>query len=413
MLGLTSRQVRRLRRAYEQDGVRALASKHRGRPSNRRLPCELRREALATVRSQYEGFGPTLAHEKLTEQHDLQLSVETLRHWMIGDGLWVPRARREPRIQQPRRRRPCRGELIQIDGSDHEWFEERAGRCTLLVFVDDATSELMDLRFCESESAFAYFAVLRSYLEQHGKPVALYSDKASVFRNNKSEPAGGAGVTQFSRALSSLNIDIICANTPAAKGRVERTHLTLQDRLVKELRLRGISDVDSANAFAPEFIVDYNRRFARAPRSEHDAHRCLQPTDDLDRIFSLQETRVVSKSLTLNYKRVLYVLDATDAARSARRQRVCIEEREDGSLTFWHGEHELRATAFPKDHSVCQGQVVENKRLSETMDLIRERQHLRAEAKIAKPSTTLREARLLRAGTPRRTGTSASPQAPL
>jgi transposase-like protein len=184
MLGLTSRQVRRLRRAYEQDGARALASKHRGRPSNRRLPSDLRREALATVRSQYEGFGPTLAHEKLTELHDLRLSVETLRHWMIEDGLWVPRARREPRIQQPRRRRPCRGELIQIDGCDHEWFEERAERCTLLVFVDDATSALMELLFCESESAFSYFAAMHSYLEQHGKPVALYSDKAGVFRVN-------------------------------------------------------------------------------------------------------------------------------------------------------------------------------------------------------------------------------------
>ena len=137
MLGLTIRQVRRLRRAYEQDGARALASKHRGRPSNRRLPSELRREALVTVRSRYEGFGP-LAHEKLTELHGLELSVETLRHWMIEDGLWVPRARREPRIQQPRHRRPCRGELVQIDGSDHEWFEERAGRCTLLVFVDES-----------------------------------------------------------------------------------------------------------------------------------------------------------------------------------------------------------------------------------------------------------------------------------
>ena len=132
MLGLTSRQVRRLRRAYEQDGVRALASKHRGRPSNRRLSSELRRKALATVRSQYEDFGPTLAHEKLTELHDLRLSVETLRHWMVEDGLWTPRARREPRIQQPRRRRPCRGELIQIDGCDHEWFEERAARCWCL-----------------------------------------------------------------------------------------------------------------------------------------------------------------------------------------------------------------------------------------------------------------------------------------
>jgi hypothetical protein len=267
--------------------------------------------------------------------------------------------------------------------------------------------------FCESESAFSYFAALRTYLEQHGKPVALYSDKASVFRVNKNEFEGGTGVTQFGRALNSLNIDIICANTPAAKGRVERTHLTLQDRLVKEMRLREISDIDSANAFAPEFISDYNRRFARSPRSEHDAHRPLQPADELARIFSLQETRMVSKSLTLNYKRVLYVLDPTDAARAARKQRVRIEEREDGSLSFWHGEHELRATAFPKDHSVRQGEVVDNKRLSATMDFIREKQRRRAEEKIAKPSTTLREARLLRAGTPRRTAPSTSLETPL
>ena len=407
ILGLTSRQVRRLRRAYERAGPGDLASKHRGRPSNRRLACELRREALATVRSGYEGFGPTLAHEKLTELHGLRLSVETLRHWMIEDGQWIPRARREPRIQQPRRRRPCRGELIQIDGSDHEWFEERAPRCTLLVFVDDATSALMELRFCESESAFSYFTAMRSYLEQHGKPVALYSDKATVFRVNKKELQAGAGITQFGRALSSLNIDILCANTPAAKGRVERAHLTLQDRLVKELRLRGISDVKAANAFAPEFMADYNRRFARSPRSEHDAHRPLQPTDDLARIFSWQETRLVSKSLTLNYKRVLYVLDPNEA-RSARGQRVGIEEREDGSLSFWHGEQPLLATAFPKEHGVQQGEVVENKRLSATMDFIKEKQRQRIEEKIAKPSTTLRKARLLRAGTPRRTATGSS-----
>jgi transposase-like protein len=401
VLGLTSRQVRRLRRAYERDGPGALASKHRGRRSNRRLPGELRREALATVRSRYEDFGPTLAHEKLTELHGLQLSVETLRHWMIEDGVWEPRARREPRIQQPRRRRSCRGELVQIDGCDHEWFEDRAPRRTLLVFVDDATSALMELLFCESESAFSYFTAMRSYLEQHGKPVALYSDKAGVFRVNKKEAQGGTGITQFSRALSSLNIDIICANTPAAKGRVERAHLTLQDRLVKELRLREIRDVEAANTFAPEFIADYNRRFARVPRSEHDAHRPLHPSDDLARIFSWQETRLVSKSLTLNYKRVLYVLDPTDAARAARGQRVGVEEREDGSLRFCHGEHTLLATAFPKDHGVQQGEVVDNKRLSEVMDFIQERQRERTEAKIAKPSTTLRKARLLRAGTHR------------
>ena len=137
---------------------------------------------------------------------------------MIADGLWVERARRAPRIQQPRRCRSCRGELIQIDGSDHEWFEERAGRCTLLVFVDDATSAVMALVFCESESAFSYFAALCAYLETHGKPVALYSDKAGIFRNNRKAPQGGTGVTQFSRALSSLNIDIVCAKYAGGEG---------------------------------------------------------------------------------------------------------------------------------------------------------------------------------------------------
>jgi len=402
ILGLTTRQVRRLRQSYVRDGPMGLASKHRGRPSNRQLPSALRDETLAIARSRYEDFGPTLAHEKLTELHGLKLSVETLRRWMIEDGLWIPRSRRAPRVQQPRHRRSCRGELIQIDGSDHEWFEERAGRCTLLVFVDDATSALMELLFCESESTFSYFAAMRSYLEQHGKPVALYSDKAGVFRVNKKEPQGGSGVTQFSRALSTMNIDIICANTPAAKGRVERAHLTLQDRLVKELRLREISDVTAANAFAPEFIADYNRRFAREPRSEHDAHRPLQSSDDLARVFSWQETRLVSKSLTVHFKRVLYLLDPTEAARNARRKRIGIEEREDGSLSFWHGEHELQATAFPKEHRVQQGEVVDNKRLSAALDFIKEQQQVRTEAKAAKPSTTRRDARLLRAGTPRR-----------
>ena len=161
--------------------------------------------------------------------------------------------------------------------------------------------------------------------------------------------------------------------------------------------------MEAANAFSPEFIADYNRRFARAPRSEHDAHRPLQPSDDLSRIFTWQETRLVSKSLTLNYKRVLYVLDPTDAARAARRKRVGIEEREDGSVSFWHGEHTLQATIFPKEHGVQQGEIVESKRLSEVMGVIKERQRERTEAKIAKPSTTLRKARLLRAGAHRRT----------
>ena len=408
VLGLTSRQVRRLRRAYERDGPEALASKHRGRPSNRRLPGGLRREALATVRSRYEDFGPTLAHEKLTELHGLQLSVETLRHWMIEDGLWEPRASLAPRIQQPRRRRPCRGELIQIDGCDHEWFEDRAPRCTLLVFVDDATSALMELRFCESESAFSYFAAMRAYLEQHGKPVALYSDKAGVFRVNQKEAQGGTGVTQFGRALSSLNIDIVCANTPEAlrpcrAGSPDAAGSTAEEApAARDPRCRGREDLRPGvhRRLQPPL------RTGSAERAR--CHRPLQPSDDLARIFSWQETRLVSKSLTLNYKRVLYALDPTDAARAARGQRVGIEEREDGSLSFWHGEHRLLATAFPKEHGVQQGEVVDNKRLSEAMDFIKERQRERTEGKIAKPSTTLRKARLLRAGAHRWTDPGSS-----
>ncbi|MCP4741103.1 MAG: ISNCY family transposase [Proteobacteria bacterium] len=406
MLGLKPRQVRRLCRAYEKHGPAGLASKRRGRPSNRRLSEVLRRQALELVRSRYEGFGPTLAHEKLTEIHGLELSVETLRHWMTEDGLWIPRAARKPRIQQPRRRRPSCGELVQIDGCDHEWFEDRGPRCTALVYVDDATGALMELLFCESESAFSYFEATRGYLERYGRPVALYSDKAGVFRVNAKEAKGGDGVTQFGRAMHSLNIDIICANTPAAKGRVERAHLTLQDRLVKEMRLRGISDIAAANGFAEEYRADYNRRFARAPRSEHDAHRPLRASDDLDRLFTWQETRKVSKNLTLNYKRVLYLLDETDAARSARGQRVGVEEHEDGAVSFWWGGQELPATAFPKETAVRHVEVVENKRLNAALEFIKAQQQQRVEAKVAKTFTTLRDAKLLHAGTHRRTPTA-------
>src|SRR5450432_1821173 len=157
------------------------------------------------------------------------------------------------------------GELVQIDGSEHRWFEDRAAACTLLVFVDDATSRLMELRFVASESTFAYFEALKAYLRRHGKPVAFYSDKHSIFRVSNENAASGNGMTQFGRALSELNIEILCANTSQAKGRVERAHYTLQDRLVKELRLAGISSIEAANAFLPNFVADYNGRFAKLP----------------------------------------------------------------------------------------------------------------------------------------------------
>lgn len=256
MLGLTARQVQRVYRAYREAGAAGLVSKQRGRPSNRRLPDALRDDALRLVRERYDDFGPTLAHEKLTEVHGLRLSVETLRKWMIADCIWQTRAQRRGRVHQPRSRRSCFGELIQIDGCNHEWFEERGPRCVLLVFVDDATSRLMELRFAHSESTFDYFESTKHYIATYGKPVAFYSDKAGIFRVNAGDPKGGRGTTQFARAMSELDIEILCANSPQAKGRVERAHLTLQDRLVKELRLAAICNIDDANQWLPTFIAD-------------------------------------------------------------------------------------------------------------------------------------------------------------
>jgi hypothetical protein len=215
LIGLRRRQVFRLLRGLKQEGATSLLSKRRG---NHRLAAEVRTLALSLVRERYADFGPTFAAEKLAEVHGCSVSRETLRGWMIADGLWVDRRHRLPSPHQPRRRRDCLGELVQIDGSEHAWFETRGEACTLLAFVDDATSRLMQLRFVASESTFDYFRTTRGYLEVHGKPVAFYSDKHNIFRVNAKDAVGGDGITQFGRALSELNIDIICANTPQAKA---------------------------------------------------------------------------------------------------------------------------------------------------------------------------------------------------
>src|SRR5215472_9495806 len=228
-------------KTYRTEGATGLISKRRGSRSNRRKLEALQRAVLAMIREWYWDFGPTLAAEKLREVHGIALGRETLRLWMIEAGLWLDRKQRRKRVHQPRCRRDCVGELVQVDGCEHWWFEDRGPQCTLLVFIDDATGRLMHLQFVESESTFAYFHATRAYLEVWGKPVAFYSDKHGVFRVNHQGALGGDGMTQFGRALHALNIDIICANSSQAKGRVERAHKTLQDRLVKELRLAGAS----------------------------------------------------------------------------------------------------------------------------------------------------------------------------
>src|ERR1700756_4774551 len=258
LMGLGRRQVFRLAKAFSQHGPQALVSRRRGRPGNRCYPTALGAGVIGILRERYSDFGPTLAAEKLAELHGIVLARETVRQWMIAAGLWKDRRARLKAVHQPRYRRDCLGELIQIDGSEHWWFEDRGPRCTLLVYIDDATSRLMHLQFVESESTFDYFAATRTYLERHGKPIAFYSDKHGVFRVNKKDAIGGDGMTQFGRALHALNIDIICANSSQAKGRVERANKTLQDRLVKELRLRGVSTIAAGNEFLPGFLADYN-----------------------------------------------------------------------------------------------------------------------------------------------------------
>jgi hypothetical protein len=373
LLQVSERQVYRLRRRFRDGGPAGIADRRRGRPSNNRLPDVLREHAVALVHEHYADFGPTLAAEKLEDRHDLRVSRETLRTWMIQAGLWLPRAERK-HFQQPRHRREHVGELIQIDGCEHRWFEDRGPPCTLLVFVDDATSRLMALGFVASESTFAYFGVLRRYLETHGKPVAFYSDKHSIFRVSKENAAAGDGMTQFGRALSQLNIEILCANTSQAKGRVERAHATLQDRLVKELRLAGISDLEAANAFLPGFVASYNSKFARPPARDLDLHRPLDGMNQLGDILCWRETRRVSQQLVVHYNRMKFTLHPTEITARLVGQEVEIYDFPDGRLEIrWKGLP-LAYAVFDKLQRVSHAAIVENKRLGAVLAWIKERQ---------------------------------------
>lgn len=373
-LGLTSRQIRRLRRRFVDLGPGGLVSLQRGKPSNRRMPLDFKQKVVVLLRTHYADFGPTFASQKLNERHRISLSAETVRSWMKEEGLWVDRKARRKPVHQPRRRRECYGELVQIDGSEHWWFEDRGPQCTLLVYIDDATSRLMQLKFVQSESAFSYFAATAEYLECHGKPIAFYSDKHSVFRVTRKSALVGDGMTQFGRALHDLNIDIICANTPQAKGRVERANRTLQDRLVKELRLKQISTMEEANKFLPEFIEDYNRRFGKDPGNPKDLHRPMNPEDNLREAFAWREERTVSSSLTLQYDKVVFLLEPNDFTRELARKRVTVNDYPDGRLVITYHGRPLAYGTFDKVRQITQGAIVDHKRLGAALAVIKQGQ---------------------------------------
>ena len=384
LLELKRRQVFRLLKGLRTDGAASLASKRRGKTSNNKLPAAVRELTMALVKERYADFGPTLAAEKLQENHACLVSRETLRKWMIEDGLWKDRKHRLPPVHQPRHRRERVGELVQIDGSRHYWFENRGPECTLIAYIDDATSRIQHAAFVPSESTLDYMRETQSYIERHGRPIAFYSDKHAIFRVNNREAAGGDGMTQFGRALNELNIDIICANSPQAKGRVERSFGTLQDRLVKELRLAGISDAAGANVFLPEFVAQYNARFGKPPRSDEDAHRTISATSPLEDVFAWKEERTLTSNLTVQYDKVLFMLEPNEVTRPLARQRVTIVDYPDGRIAIRHKGRDLPFRTFDKLQKVNQAAIVENKRLGEVLAYIAARQQEQTEGRSKK-----------------------------
>lgn len=375
-LGITERQVRRLIKRFKEFGPAGLISRKRGKPSNRRLPSHIESHCLTLIRAKYSDFGPTLACEKLNEVHGFSLSVETVRKLMVKAELWITRDKKKKRSYQPRYRRECYGELIQIDGSNHDWFEGRLPKCTLLVAIDDATSALMGIKFVPTESTFSYLGFIKEYKLQHGKPVSFYSDKLSVFRVNHKSQAKDKKITQFCRALNDINVDLICANSCQAKGKVERANKTLQDRLVKELRLEDISDIDEANKFLETFMLDHNKRFSKPPLIAHDAHRPLLPHEDLEKIFCWKEQRTVTVNLTIQYNKRLYLIEDTEQNRALRRQKISVLDFEDKPIELYDGDRPLAYRVLydrvtTDDPRVESGKIVENKHLSHVLSFIK------------------------------------------
>jgi transposase len=328
LLQRSVRQVRRLRRRLEREGDAAVIHGLRGRPSNRRLGEELRREVLRIYRREYGDFGPTLASEKLS-QRGLEVSRSTLHRWLVEAGLWKGR-RRRAKHRSRRPRRACFGEMVQADGSVHEWLEGRGEAMTLLVLIDDATSKTV-AKFHPAETTEGYMELLKTYLRKHGRMVSLYADRHSIFQAPPKFEGEPAEPTQFARALAELGIELIPAHSPQAKGRVERFNGTAQDRLVKELRLAGACTIDEANGVLKEtFLPWFNRWCTVKPASATDAHRRLYPTMNLAAILSHQDQRTVANDYTIRYHGQTWQLPPP-ALPGLRGGKVTVERRLDGT----------------------------------------------------------------------------------
>jgi len=333
MLKLSTRWIREKLRRYRIEGDAGLVHKNRGRPCPRQWDPNEKAIAIELLKSEWRGFGPTFASEKLAELKDIKVSGETLRKVMIAHALWKP-GKRKPKHRRWRERKLMRGILVQLDGSPHDWFEGRGPKCTLLVFIDDATSEILWLEFGESESFKGVASATKKYIEMHGRPVSFYVDYGSVFSVNLNNPERDKK-TYFEMIMKDLSIDVIHARSPQAKGRVERANKTMQDRLVKEMRLAGISSIDQANDYIrnSRFIAKHNAKFAVPPAQEHDAHRAITGYD-LNSIFCTRETRVVTNDFTIQYNRLVFQIQKNQPAIVRPKSKVVVCERLDGKIAI-------------------------------------------------------------------------------
>lgn len=368
-LGLTARQIKRLVKSYRQHGAKGLISKQRGRQGNRQYTAKKIAIIKEVIETHYYDFGPKFAAEKLYERHGIKVNKETLRQLMIGWGFWAAKQQRRAQIHPQRARRACFGELVQIDGSPHDWFEGRGPKCCLYVAIDDATSQICSLHFEQTETTAGYFKLLRKHISAHGLPLATYSDRHGIFRINLAS-ASEDTETQFGRAARELGIEVICAHSPEAKGRVERSNQTHQDRLVKELRLRGISDIEAANAYLPTYIKEHNSRFAVQARSKEDAHRKDCPTKEvLDLIFSYQSERILSKNLETSFNNVIYQIKTHTKGYRLRHATVTVCEDLNGLITILHNGKKLDFTCH--ERAKHNAEIVDAKQLDVKIDLVK------------------------------------------
>lgn len=364
MLRVSERQVRRWVRRVEVEGERGVIHRSRGRRSNRAHSEKLKARVVALYRTRYVDFGPTLFCEKLAERDGIELGRETARRWLLEAGAWAGERQRQ-RHHRWRERKRYGGEMVQIDGSHHDWLEKRGPKMVLMSCVDDASGRV-HARFYEYEGTVPAMDIFRRYVERFGLPVSVYLDNHTTYKST-AEPtleerlAGRKPKSEFERALADLDVDVIHAHSPQARGRVERSFRTFQDRLVKEMRLRGISTMDAANAFLESYLPGYNRRFAQ--EAAGDVHRAKPASAELDRILSIHTTRRVRNDGTVLHRRVLYQI-----LGPVRPRQVRIENRLDGSLVFTHLGRRLkyqridsstpRAPAPSVRRAACQARVV-------------------------------------------------------